>query len=158
MTQKQKNKCPGGSVGIIFYIPVPNEEGRILLLERKTHPLGWAPPAGHVDGNRPEKQADAEALEEVGLIITKKELILGPIELMNECSRSKDSDEKYNSHDWWVYKALDWKGWTPESQEPDKIGEVMWFNKSEIMSEDGKMLLDLDPAWKELFPMIWDKI
>jgi len=151
MKQRTKNKCPGGSVGVIFYMPVSATNGKILLLERKTHPLGWAPPAGHLDGEKPEKQADAEAKEEIGLTITKKELILGPIELMNECSRPKGEEQKYNCHDWWVYKVLDWKG-TPMSGEPDKIGEVVWFNKDEIMS------LNLDPAWKELFPMIWQYI
>ncbi|MFC1751667.1 NUDIX hydrolase [Patescibacteria group bacterium] len=160
MKKPKKNKCPGGVVGIIFYIHHPGGDGLILLLERKTHPLGWAPPAGHLDGKSPDTVADKEALEEVSLKITEKELILGPIELMNECSRPKDSAQKYNCHDWWIYRALDWDGWAPEPQkgELDKIGEVRYFKKSEIMDVEGNILLKLDPVWEELFPLIWEKI
>ncbi len=145
-----KRKCPDGSVGVIF----KNNEGKILMLERKTEPLGWASVAGHLDGQNPEKQAVAESLEEVGLKAKKLNLLLGPVEIMNPCRRPKDSQIKYNYHDWWVFEAVEWEGpadggtGEPKSGEPDKIGEVKWFDVSEIVG------LNLDPAWKILFPML----
>lgn len=142
-----KRKCPDGSVGVI----IKNKEGKILMLERKTEPLGWAPVAGHLDGEEPEKQAVAETLEEVGLTIKKMKKILGPVEINNLCGRPKDNLIKYNHHDWWIYETADWEG-EPKSGEPNKIGEVKWVDPSGIagLSAQG----GLDPAWKILFPMI----
>ncbi len=143
-----KRKCPDGSVGVIFK---NNEEGKILILERKTEPLGWAPVAGHLDGKSPKEQAALEALEEVGLKVKKLNLLLGPVEIMNPCRRPKDSQIKYNCHDWFVYEAIEWEG-EPKSGEPEKIGEIKWFSSSEIAGLSAKG--GLDPAWKILFPML----
>ncbi len=115
-----------------------------MLLERLTAPLGWAPPAGHKESNDPEKQIIAEVREEVCLNVGKIKLILGPVELMFGCSRPKDSDAKYNCHDWMVYEALEWEG-KPKSGEPEKVGRLGWFDVSEIRK------LYLDPVWKVLF-------
>lgn len=135
-----KRECPGDSVGAI----IKNEEVKILLLERLTYPLGWALPAGHRDNEVPEEQAKREVAEEVCLIVKKLKLILGPIKIMNQCSRPKNSEIKYNCHNWWVYEALDWQG-EPSSGEPDKIGRVEWFDIAQIKD------LNLDPAWEILF-------
>lgn len=142
-TKKQNRKCPGGCVGII----IKNKEGNILLLERLSIPLGWAPPAGHRENNLPEEQVIAEAREEVCLDVKKVRLLLGPVELMFGCSRPKDTDIKYNCHDWMVYEALEWEG-EPKSGELNKIGRVEWFNVSEIKN------LELDPVWNVLFKQL----
>lgn len=142
-----KRKCPDGSVGVIH----KNKEGKILMQERKTEPLGWAPVAGHLHENDPEKTAIEESSEEVCIKVKKLKKILGPVEIMNFCSRPKDSKIKYNYHDWWIFEAEEWEG-KPKSGEPEVVGEVKWFDISEIadLAKQDK----LDPAWKILFPMI----
>jgi 8-oxo-dGTP pyrophosphatase MutT (NUDIX family) len=58
-------KCNNTSVGIIVW-----QEGKILLIERKKFPFGFAPPAGHVDADDAsfEQAAKRELQEEVGLV------------------------------------------------------------------------------------------
>ena len=57
---------PSPTVDIIIEI-----KGKIVLIERKNPPYGWALPGGFVDyGESYEKAALREALEETGLIVT----------------------------------------------------------------------------------------
>lgn len=59
-------KGPSPTVDIIIEI-----EGKIVLIERKNPPFGWALPGGFVDyGESYEKAALREALEETGLAVT----------------------------------------------------------------------------------------
>lgn len=59
-------KGPSPTVDIIIEI-----EGKIVLIERKNPPYGWALPGGFVDyGESYEKAALREAMEETGLAVT----------------------------------------------------------------------------------------
>jgi ADP-ribose pyrophosphatase YjhB (NUDIX family) len=50
--------------------------GKLLLIERKKPPFGFAPPAGHVDGRKSfEDAAQSELQEEVGLCVKELELV-----------------------------------------------------------------------------------
>ena len=66
------NICDHRSVGILVW-----HNKRLLLIERKNFPFGFAPPAGHVDENKSfEEAAKRELKEEVGLQIRKMKLLL----------------------------------------------------------------------------------
>ena len=87
--------CDHTSVGILVW-----KEDRLLLIERKRFPFGFAPPAGHVDDHGSfEDAARQELKEEVGLDMTNIELVLeGRKE--NECRR-----EGGNWHYWKIYEV-----------------------------------------------------
>ena len=63
--------CDHSSVGVLVF-----RDSRLLLIERRRRPFGWAPPAGHVDGHGGfEEAARGELLEEVGLTAGSLELV-----------------------------------------------------------------------------------
>ncbi|MBW3566878.1 MAG: NUDIX hydrolase [Proteobacteria bacterium] len=52
-------------------IRIPDNDGSVVLVERKHEPFGWALPGGFVDiGETVEQAALREAKEETGLIVT----------------------------------------------------------------------------------------
>ena len=111
--------CDHTSVGMFVW-----KEGRLLLIERKKFPPGFAVPAGHVDGDTSfEESAKRELKEEVGLDTTELELIAeGRKE--NHCRR-----EGGNWHYWKLYRcevAGDMKG------NADETRQAGWFAKEQI--------------------------
>jgi len=87
-------KCDNTSVGMLVW---RNE--KVLLIGRKSPPFGFAPPAGHVDGDSTfEDAARRELKEEVGLDAKNIELVAeGRKE--NHCRR-----EGGDWHYWKIYK------------------------------------------------------
>jgi len=64
--------CDHTSVGMLVW-----ENNKLLLIERRKPPFGFAPPAGHIDGdNSFEESAQRELREEVGLGIKKLQLLI----------------------------------------------------------------------------------
>lgn len=110
--------CDYTSVGILVWY-----EDKLLLLERKNFPFGFAPPAGHLDGDTYPEAAKRELKEEVGLdVINLKLLVEEKVE--NRCKR-KEGDW----HHWKVYEA-EVRGKIERSVEETK--QVGWYTKSEI--------------------------
>src|SRR3989338_3995739 len=65
-------KCDNKSVGMLVW-----KERSLLLIERKKPSLGFAPPAGHIDGdNSFEESAKRELKEEVGLETQNLKLLI----------------------------------------------------------------------------------
>ncbi|MDZ4661714.1 MAG: NUDIX domain-containing protein [Pseudomonadota bacterium] len=88
------NKCDNKSVGMLVW-----KDSDLLLIERKKPPFGFAPPAGHVDGdNSFEESAQRELKEEVGLD-TKNIKLLIEGRKDNPCRREGGS-----WHYWKIYK------------------------------------------------------
>lgn len=87
--------CDHASVGILVFC-----RGRLLLIERRRKPLGWAPPAGHVDDHGGfEEAARGELLEEVGLTA-------GPLELVAEGYRDNCCRRPRGTwHYWKIYRT-----------------------------------------------------
>ncbi len=81
------------SVGMLVWL-----EGKLLLIERAKPPWGFAPPAGHVDGDPSyEDAARRELQEEVGLTATTLRLV-GEGRKENQCRRQGGS-----WHQWKIF-------------------------------------------------------
>ena len=111
--------CDHTSVGMLVW-----RDGKLLLIERKKFPFGFAPPAGHVDGDESfETAACRELKEEVGLgVVTMKVLFEGRKD--NMCRREDGA-----WHYWKIYevKAL---GSVKNSKEETK--KYCWADKRKL--------------------------
>lgn len=149
---KIKN-CDNKSVGMIT-----KRKGKILLIERKKFPFGFAPPAGHVDDKGSFKNAaQEESEEEVGLTPKNiKLLIEGRKE--NHCRREGGS-----WHYWKIYQ-IETDGDVKRSE--DETKQAGWFSIDQIKSlakRTEKYLLGkvpeaewqqspgIEPVWVEWF-------
>lgn len=126
--------CDHSSVGMFVW-----REGKLLLIERKKWPPGFAVPAGHVDGDISyEEAAKRELREEVGLTAEKLELIYeGRHE--NPCRR-----EDGTWHHWKLYK-VEVSGELKRSEAETK--QVGWYTVEEIRELGEKV----EPIMRELF-------
>lgn len=111
--------CDNKSVGILFW-----KDGKLLMIERKKYNPGFAIPAGHRDGDEPEKTAVKEAGEEVGLNINKLEKKLVET-LSNHCKR-----ENGTHHEWTIFEAVEWSG--EVSPSPDETKSYLWADRTTI--------------------------
>ena len=150
---KNSKKCDHTSVGILVW-----RDNKLLLIERKRGAIGFAPPAGHVDGDSSfEEAARRELKEEVGLEAEDLRLLTeGKKE--NQCRR-----EDGGWHYWKVYQA-EARGEVERSEEETK--QASWFDKEELrklaertskylaqkIPEDEWMRLPgIEPVWYEWF-------
>lgn len=114
--------CDHTSVGIIA-----ERNRKVLLIDRRRPPYGFAPPAGHVDGRSSFlKAAQAELREEVGLTADALELI-GEGVMFNRCRRSNG-----HHHHWKIYRALRLQGL--ERPAPKEAKSLRWATRSELLS------------------------
>ncbi|MBU0570196.1 NUDIX domain-containing protein [Patescibacteria group bacterium] len=145
--------CDNTSVGMLVY-----KNKKILLIERKKYPFGFAIPAGHVDNKGSFENAAREELEEeVGLKIKNLKLIKeGRKE--NPCRR-----EGGFWHYWKIYKVEAEGKLKPSENETKQAG---WYTKKQIEKLTkrtkqylaGKISEDnwgtspgLEPVWYEWF-------
>lgn len=144
-------KCDNKSVGMLVW-----KDEKLLLIERKKPPFGFAPPAGHIDGdNSFEEAAVRELKEEVGLVTKNIELLtVGRKE--NPCRR-----EGGGFHYWKIYK-IDAEGEIVGSKDETKqagfygIDEMsLLANKTQeylhgsINQNDWEKSPGLEPVWYE---------
>jgi argininosuccinate lyase len=119
-SQETKIKdCDNKSVGMLVW-----KDEKLLLIERKKFPYGFAFPAGHVDlhGNFEDAARD-EIREEVGFDVTDLKLISeGKRE--NVCRRPGGS-----WHYWKVYETKVVGKLEPSQDETKKAG---WYTKDQI--------------------------
>lgn len=133
--------CDHTSVGIFVW-----KKDKLLLIERKKIPYGFAIPAGHVDGDDSFEEASARELkEETGLDATKLELI-SESKKENPCRR-----EDGNWHYWKIYKAEFEGELNPSKDETKQVG---WYSIDEIkiLAEKTKKYLNKEISEKE-----WEK-
>ncbi len=111
--------CDHTSVGMLIW-----KDEKLLLIERMKFPFGFAPPAGHVDGDVSyEESATREIEEEVGLKVENLELLIeGRKE--NKCRREDGS-----WHYWKIYKA-ETNGEVQRSL--DEAKQVVWLSQEEL--------------------------
>lgn len=144
--------CDHKSVGMIV-----RKDDKILLIERKKAPFGFAPPAGHLDGDTFDHSAIRELEEEVGLETNEiKLLIEGRKE--NKCRRDGG-----NWHYWKIYEVKT-NGEINRSESETK--QASWFTLEQIkllIEKTNKYLSKeisesewiqspgLEPIWMEWF-------
>lgn len=119
--------CDHTSVGVLV-----ERSGKLLLIERRKPPIGFAPPAGHVDSHRDangepdfEAAARAELFEEVGLKVLDLRLVAkGRKE--NTCRRIGGS-----WHDWKIYRAIASGDVKPSAAE---VKAFVWCSRRQLRS------------------------
>lgn len=162
MTTKQ---CCGTSVGVLLR----DTEQRLLLIERATPPIGWAPVAGHALDEHPDPitAARAAVAEEVGLRAGR----LRPVYhrwLPNRCRRIPAPPPPWAptappGHDWQIYAALDWDGalapsaretravrWLAPAQLQGLAERTVAYACGRIAEEDYTTSPGLEPVWVDI--------
>lgn len=133
--------CDNKSVGILVW-----KDKKLLLIERKKFPHGFALPAGHVDEDPTfEISAKRELEEEVGLVATKLELTIEGNK-KNICRRKGGS-----WHYWKIYTA-EVKGRIKRSKSETK--QVGWYDKKELQTLAKRTTMYLN---KEITEDEWEK-
>lgn len=123
-------KCDNKSVGIV----VRDKDARILMIERRKFPFGFAPVAGHVDkdGDDYEAAAVRETAEEVGLKLEQAMLVLDKIlenQFDSNCGRGGGEGPW---HHWKVYRADKWSGEVERSE--DETKQARWVSMPDLLS------------------------
>ncbi|HCP08924.1 MAG TPA: hypothetical protein DIT25_03960 [Candidatus Moranbacteria bacterium] len=117
---------------------IRNEEGKILMMDRKKFPFGWACPAGHVDeGESPDQAVVREIKEEMNLDVKDPKLLIHEFVGWNECSKG------VKGHDWFLFEITEWTGEVEGSGAEAK--SFAWKNIEEIKT------LQLEPVWEYWF-------
>lgn len=143
-------KCDHKSVGMLVW-----RGDNLLLIERRKPPFGFAPPAGHVDGESYEDAAERELKEEVGLTVENIRLLIeGRKE--NPCRR-----EDGNWHDWKVYEV---KASGTLNRSEGETKQANFYTKDDLLGlatrteeylhggirqEDWEKSPGLEPVWYE---------
>lgn len=103
---------------------IRDNEGLLLMIERKKYNPGYALPAGHQDGDDPLATATKETQEEVGLTINKLEEKITKL-LQNPCKR-----EGGTHHIWKIFEVSEWSGEIKTS--PDEVKTYVWADQKTI--------------------------
>jgi len=143
--------CNNTGVGILV---ARDDPVRLLLIERRQPPYGFAPPAGHVDPGEHYPDAAKRALrEEVGLDATDLRMVLRTRQ-DNRCRRPGG-----DHHEWQVYRAT--APGTP-TRNPDEVRSLLWVGPSAlhalaaatrrylaggIREDDWRRSPGLEPVW-----------
>lgn len=114
-----KKKCDHTSVGMLIW-----QNRKLLLIERKQFPFGFAPPAGHVDKRLSfEEAAKKELLEETSLRAKRLKLIIEG-KKNNPCRRKRGA-----WHYWKIYEVETIGKVKGSINETKQTG---WYSKKEI--------------------------
>lgn len=144
--------CTNTSAGILVH-----RDGRLLLIERRRPPYGWAPPAGHVDDGETYAQAALRELrEEVGLTASCL-TVIHRARYGNRCRRPRG-----DHHAWEVFTA-DTTGEPVRSEDetramrwvtPGELDELVAVTRNHLAMRSGpeewQHRPGLEPVWVEM--------
>jgi ADP-ribose pyrophosphatase YjhB (NUDIX family) len=152
--------CNNTSVGVIV---ARDDPLRLLLIERRQFPYGFAPPAGHVDpGEDYPDAAVRELREEVGLVATDLWMVLRT-RRDNRCRRPGGCH-----HEWQVYGATALG--IPMRGDRGEVLSLLWADKGTlhalaavtrhylaggISEDDWRRSPGLEPVWLDMLGELW---
>jgi 8-oxo-dGTP pyrophosphatase MutT (NUDIX family) len=117
-------ECDGVSVGVL----IVDEQGRHLMFDRATPPVGCAPVAGHGDDHgSPEQTARDEVSEELGLTVSVLTQVTGGWR-PNRCRRHVPEGQTPGHH-WTIYRATVTGDLTPSERE---TRNARWLTTAEL--------------------------
>ncbi len=112
--------------------------GKILMLDRKNFPFGWACPAGHVEaGETIELALLREIKEETNLNLKTYKLLIHEFVAKNKCVKG------HQGHDWYVFEIGEWQGKIKIDEEEAK--QLVWQSLGKIKT------LKLEAIWQYWF-------
>lgn len=148
-----EKSCDHTSVGMIV-----SRGNKVLLIERRKQPYGFAAPAGHVDDDSTyEAAAERELMEEVGLRADSLKLV-SEKEVANPCRRQNG-----DWHHWKIYEVSTEGEVLPSEQEtkqarwvsPDELENLADITRSylahQITDEEWQNNPGLEVVWYEHF-------
>lgn len=147
-------RCDNTSVGILVF-----QNDKLLLIDRKKPPFGFAAPAGHVDDHGDTEDPEEKRYEQAALDELEEETGLRAGELVlwaegrmeNLCRRPGG-----NWHYWRIYVATEVTGTLRPSEDETKghfwcsgeqMSRLLGGNPVQL---DGREII-LEPVWKEWF-------
>lgn len=143
--------CDHRSVGMLVW-----KDDKLLLIERKKPPFGFAPPAGHLDDDASfEKAAKRELEEEVGLKAKSLELLIEG-KKANPCRRQGGS-----WHYWKIYKVKTEGKLKPSKNETKQANfytkddlhplatRTEKYLRGDIQQDEWEKSPGLEPVWYE---------
>jgi ADP-ribose pyrophosphatase YjhB (NUDIX family) len=146
-------KCDNKSVGMLIW-----NGDKLLLIERRKPPFGFAPPAGHVDDfSSEEVAARGEVQEEVGLRVESLNLVTKGRK-DNPCRR-----EGGDHHYWWIYEVevsgelrrnLDetkQAGWFSAGKIKGLARKTEEYRNGRILNEEWEKNPGIEPVWYDFF-------
>jgi ADP-ribose pyrophosphatase YjhB (NUDIX family) len=114
LQQPLQKICDHTSVGMIVW-----KDKKLLLIERKKIPFGFAPPAGHVDGDTSfESAAIRELKEETGLSTSSMQLLT---------EGRKDLSCRRLNGDWHYWKIYKMKVDGEIEMNVNETKKIIWF-------------------------------
>lgn len=151
--EKEAKVCDNKSVGMLVY-----KGNKILLIERKQFPLGFAPPAGHVEkGYSFKDTAIKEVKEEVGLTPRNLKFLIEGRKDNNVCKRGS------TWHYWKIYEVevegtlkpskVETKqaGWYSKQQIDELAKRTKEYLSGKILEEEWQTSPGIEPVWAEWF-------
>lgn len=121
--QETTPSCDHTSVGVIAH----DSEGRILLIERRKFPFGWAPPSGHCDGLDYPVACFKEFQEETGLSV-----VGAPKPTIPKNPRKNYACRRGGQYHHWQIFEVNWRGDLKPSDSETK--NARWCSISEIIT------------------------
>lgn len=130
--KSKEGKIMHYSVGALI-----EKNGKYLLIDRNTYPLGFAGIAGHIDeGETPQKALIREIKEESGLNAENCQLLFEEEIKWNDCSKG------IGCHYWYLFKC-EVNGTIKQNKRETK--SIRWYSKKELKK------LNLEPVWEYWF-------
>ncbi|MFD8316241.1 NUDIX hydrolase [Kitasatospora purpeofusca] len=147
--------CDNTSVGVI----ITDHQGRYLMFDRATFPVGAAPAAGHFDNHGGAQAAGrVEVEEELGLTVTSLTRVTGGWR-DNPCRRRPGA--LGTGHNWTVYQATVTGDLTPSAREtknvrwiaPDALQELadrtIAYAQGRLTDAEFEAQPGVEPVWMQ---------